>query len=42
MPGSTPQEEFALQVSEINDARPAEKWMTTDAWDKATAALGVR
>lgn len=36
------QEKLALQVSAIKDAPPTEKWMTTDAWDKATAALGVR
>jgi ABC-type nitrate/sulfonate/bicarbonate transport system substrate-binding protein len=35
------QEKLAAEVGAIKDAPPADKWLTTDAWDKATAALGV-
>lgn len=35
------QENLAKQVGAIDTAPPAEKWLTTQPWDKATEALGI-
>jgi hypothetical protein len=38
---AVPQENLSKQVGAIDNSPPAEKWLASQAWDKATEALGI-